>query len=53
MPQQLWLQYRLTWSAEGFTFNVKTGEVLGPPAGSNVKSYPVKVEGDSVMVELE
>ncbi len=43
----------VTCPLHGARFNVKTGGVLGPPAGSNVKSYPVKVEGDTVMVELE
>ena len=43
----------VTCPLHGAQFNVKTGEVLGPPAGSNVKSYPVKVEGDAVMVEID
>jgi nitrite reductase/ring-hydroxylating ferredoxin subunit len=37
----------------GAQFNVKTGEVLGPPAGSGVRSYAVKVEGNDVFVELD
>ena len=37
----------------GAQFNVKTGEVLSPPAGSGVRSYAVKVEGNDVFVELD
>ena len=37
----------------GAQFNVKTGEVLSPPAGSGVHSYAVKVEGNDVFVELD
>ena len=34
-------------------FNVKTGEVLGPPARKGVQSFPVKVQGNDVLVELD
>jgi nitrite reductase/ring-hydroxylating ferredoxin subunit len=37
----------------GAKFNVKTGEVLGPPARKGVQSFPVKVQGNDVFVELE
>ena len=37
----------------GAVFNVKTGACTGGPAKSDVKSFPVKVEGDDVLVELE
>jgi 3-phenylpropionate/trans-cinnamate dioxygenase ferredoxin subunit len=33
-------------------FNVKTGEVLCPPAAENVRSYPVFVHGDSAEIEI-
>ena len=36
----------------GATFDVKTGSVLGPPAAKGVPSYPVRVEGDAIKVEL-
>ena len=36
----------------GAQFNVKTGAVLNPPARTGVKSFPVKIEGDDVLVEL-
>ena len=36
----------------GAEFDLKTGAVLGPPARTGVKSYPVKVEGSDVEIEL-
>jgi nitrite reductase/ring-hydroxylating ferredoxin subunit len=33
-------------------FDLKTGDVLSPPAFDGVKSYKVVVEGDEVKVEL-
>jgi nitrite reductase/ring-hydroxylating ferredoxin subunit len=37
----------------GAEFNVKTGEVLAPPARRGVRSFPVQVQGDDVLVELD
>ena len=37
----------------GAQFNVKTGEVLAPPARKGVRSFPVKVQGNDVLVELD
>ena len=34
----------------GSTFNVRTGEVLSPPAGEGLTVYPVRVEGDDLLV---
>ena len=39
------------WHDAGF--NVKTGVCTGGPAKSDVKSFPVKVDGDDVLIELE
>ena len=39
------------WHDAGF--NVKTGVCTGEPAASHAKSFPVKVEGDDVFVDLE
>ena len=36
----------------GARFDIKTGEVLGPPAAVGVKSYPVRVNGQDVEVEI-
>ncbi len=37
----------------GARFDVRTGAVLRMPAAFPVKSYPTRVEGDQVMVEVE
>ena len=34
-------------------FNVKTGAVTSPPAPAGVRSFPVKVEGTDVLVEVD
>jgi nitrite reductase/ring-hydroxylating ferredoxin subunit len=33
-------------------FNVKTGEALTAPAFTAVKTYPCRIEGDNVLVEI-
>ena len=37
----------------GSKFNIKTGAVLAPPADRGVKSFPVRVSGENVEVEVE
>ena len=37
----------------GAEFDVETGVVTGPPANKGVGRFPIKVEGDDVLVELE
>lgn len=37
----------------GSRFNVKTGAVITPPAPQGVKSFPVRVTGNDVEVEIE
>jgi nitrite reductase/ring-hydroxylating ferredoxin subunit len=36
----------------GATFDVTTGETLGPPAPKGVSCYKVRVAGDSVEIEV-
>jgi nitrite reductase/ring-hydroxylating ferredoxin subunit len=36
----------------GAAFDVTTGQVLGPPAGSPVNRYNVRVEGSNVEIEI-
>src|SRR2546428_10656017 len=36
----------------GARFDIKTGAVMGPPAGREVKSYPVRVAGADVEIEV-
>jgi len=33
-------------------FNVKTGEVMAPPAYQPVKTFPCRIEGEDVMVDV-
>ena len=37
----------------GATFDVQTGAVTGPPARNGVRSFPVRVEGEDVLVEID
>jgi nitrite reductase/ring-hydroxylating ferredoxin subunit len=37
----------------GSRFDIKTGAVLTPPARQGVKSFPVRVSGNDVEVEVE
>ena len=34
----------------GARFSIKTGTVLGPPAYEDIRTFPVRVEGDRVQV---
>lgn len=34
-------------------FNIKTGECTSPPSPCGVTSYPVKIEGEDISVEVE
>lgn len=36
----------------GGTFDIRTGEVVGPPCMIPIKTYPVVVENDRVMIEV-
>ncbi|MBI4011577.1 MAG: non-heme iron oxygenase ferredoxin subunit [Candidatus Rokubacteria bacterium] len=36
----------------GAKFDIRTGAVLGPPAPQGVKSYPVRVTGADVEIEV-
>jgi len=36
----------------GSRFNVCTGEVQDEPAEENLRTYPVRVEGDSILIAL-
>ena len=36
----------------GATFDVKTGQALGPPASTGVACYKVQVEGSDINIEL-
>ena len=34
------------------TFSILTGEVTGPPADEDLATYPVRVNGDDVQIEV-
>ena len=36
----------------GAQFDVRTGGILGPPATIGVKSYPVRVTGKDIVIEI-
>ena len=37
----------------GSCFDLRTGEATGPPATKPVATYPVKIDGDDVLVSLD
>jgi nitrite reductase (NADH) small subunit/3-phenylpropionate/trans-cinnamate dioxygenase ferredoxin subunit len=43
---------RLACPWHGWSFDVRTGECLFPGRGARVPSYPARVEGDDVWVEI-
>ena len=43
---------QVTCPWHGAVFDVRTGEVLSPPAPKGVSRYDVRVEGDDVEVEI-
>jgi nitrite reductase/ring-hydroxylating ferredoxin subunit len=43
---------RLACPWHGWMYDVRTGQCLLPSRGAAVASYPVRVEGDAVWVEL-
>ena len=44
--------YTLTCFCHGGQFDIKTGKVLSPPPSSPINIYPVKIEGEDLLVEL-
>ena len=42
----------LTCTCHGSEFDVRSGEVLAPPATLPIKVYPVQVAGDSLQIEV-
>ncbi len=45
-------EHVVTCPWHGAQFNLKTGEVLSPPARKSVTSYKVLVEGSSIKIEV-
>jgi len=44
--------FKLACPLHGWLYDVRTGQCLFPGRGATVPSYPVRVDGDSVLVEL-
>src|SRR3989338_8335470 len=44
--------YTLTCYCHGGMFDIKTGEVLGPPPPAPLTVYNLKIEGDDIFIEL-
>ena len=44
--------FTVTCYCHGSMFDLKSGEVLSPPATVPVKLYPLKIEGDDILVDL-
>ena len=42
----------LMCTCHGSEFDVRTGNVLAPPATLPVKTYPTRVEGDTLQIEV-
>jgi nitrite reductase/ring-hydroxylating ferredoxin subunit len=42
----------VTCPLHGATFDITTGNVLGPPAPEGVASYKVQIDGNDIKVEL-
>ncbi len=36
----------------GWTFDVSSGKVLRPPTGATITTYPVRIEGDDIEIEV-
>lgn len=43
---------KLTCPWHGWMYDVRTGQCLFPPRGAAVLTYPVRVEGDEVWVDV-
>jgi 3-phenylpropionate/trans-cinnamate dioxygenase ferredoxin subunit len=48
-----WSEWAIECPVHGSVFDVRTGEVLNPPAPTPVRTYPVEVEGEVVKVSTE
>ena len=44
--------YEVTCPFHGSKFDIRTGEVLGPPASQSVACYGVRVEGGDLVLEV-
>ena len=48
-----WSEWAIECPLHGSVFDVRTGEVLNPPAPTPVRTYPVEVDGGVVKVAID
>jgi len=48
-----WGEHALECPLHGSVFDVRTGEVLNPPAPTPLRTYPVEVDGGTIKVLVE
>jgi nitrite reductase/ring-hydroxylating ferredoxin subunit len=51
-PRGSWKATSIECNFHGGRFNVRTGEVVGPPCMIPVKTYPVIVEDGRILIEV-
>ena len=52
LDRGLFYQHEVVCPLHGASFDVRTGEVITPPAMKGLTVYPVKVEGDDIFIGL-
>src|ERR671919_1141718 len=52
-PNDDWGEHALECLLHGSVFDVRTGEVLNPPAPTPLRTYPVEVDGETIKVLVE
>ena len=50
LSRGLLYEHEVACPLHGATFDVRTGEVITPPAMEGLTVYPVKIEGDDVLI---
>lgn len=48
-----WSAWALECPRHGSVFDVRSGEVLNPPAATGVRTYPVEVDGEAVRIFVD
>jgi 3-phenylpropionate/trans-cinnamate dioxygenase ferredoxin subunit len=50
LSRGLLYEHEVACPLHGATFDVRTGEVITPPAMEALTVYPVKIEGDDILI---
>ncbi len=48
-----WSAWALECPLHGSIFDVRSGEVLNPPAATGIRTYPVEVDRDAVRISID